>query len=270
MKKIITILIIMMSLGYFFVTTRTSVEAGEEAVVIKKPWFFGKSGIEKKPISTGTIWAVASTEVKMVSLKAFTIKESFAELFTEDSIPIELTIILSFKNKKGESILLVEQFGESEEWYRDLLFNPLQSSLEIAVKKRTFEEISKNSDTLKEIKQDIIFGVKDFLKKQTIPVELLDITFGKIVPPKKIVYMAIDVEVEKENLKVQELRKKIVALSAEADRAYMLKMNMSPREYLKMKQIELENQKLLIQRLAIENAKDSNGSIKIEIKMEKL
>lgn len=270
MKKIITILIIIMALGYFFLIQRISIDEGMEAVVIKKPWFFGKSGIEKNSIRIGTVWAVASTEVKLVSLKVFTLEKSFTELFTEDNIPIELTITLSFKNHKGESVLLIEQFGESEEWYKNLLFNPLQNSLEIAIKKRTFEEITKNSDTLKKIKQDIIFGVTDFLKKQAIPVELLDINFGKIVPPKEIVNMAIDIEVEKENLKVQELRKKVIEVNAEADRAYMLKTNMSPREYLKMKQIELENQKLLIQRLAIENAKDSNGSIKIEINMEKL
>lgn len=270
MKKIIMILIIMLLLGYFFLLQRVSVDAGEEAVIIKKPWFWGKSGVEKKAITTGTIWAVASTEVKMVSLKAFTIEESFKELFTEDNIPVELATTLTFKNKKGESVLLIEQFGESKNWYKNLLFKPLQNSLEIEIKKQTFEEITKNSDRLKEIKSNILFGINDFLQKQAIPVELLDIIFGKIVPPKAIVQMEIDGEVQKEKLKVQELRKKVQEVNAQADRAYMLKMNMSPREYIKMKQIELEHQKLSLQRFAIENAKESNGSITIEIKMEKL
>ena len=269
MKKII-LLIIMMLLGYFFLIKRTSVDVGMEAVVIKKPWFWGEAGIEKNIIKTGTIWSVASTEVKLISLKAFNIDDSFTELFTSEGIPMELNISLVFKNKKEGAILLVEKFGDSEEWYKDMLSKPLQNSLEIAVKKRTFEEITKNSDTLKEIKQDIVFGVKDFLQKQAIPVELLDITFGKIVPPKLIVQMVIDGEVQKEKLKAQLLRKKVQEANAQADRAYMLKMNMSPREYLKMKQIELEHKKLSLQRLAIENAKDSNGSILIEIKMEKI
>jgi len=39
-------------------------------------------------------------------------------------------------------------------------------------------------------------GVKNFLQKQAISVELLDITFGKIVPPKAIVQMAIYDEVQ--------------------------------------------------------------------------
>ena len=258
----------MMSFGYFFLIQRISIDEGMEAVVIKKPWFFGKSGIEENPITTGTVWTVASTEVKLISLKVFTLEKSFTKLFTKDNIPIEFAITLSFKNQKGESVRLIEQFGESEEWYKNLLFKPLKNSLEIAVKKRTFEEITKNSDTLKKIKQNITFGIKDFLKKQAIPIKLLDITFGQIVPPKAIVQMAIESEVQKEKLKVELLRKKVQEANAEADRAYMSKMNMSPREYLKIKQIELEHQKLSLQRLAIENAKESNGSIIIEVNLE--
>lgn len=62
-------------------------------------------------------------------------------------------------------------------------------------------------------------GVKNFLQKQAISVELLDITFGKIVPPKAIVQMAIYGEVQKEKLKAQLLRKKVQELNAQADRA---------------------------------------------------
>lgn len=264
------ILIIIMAVGYFFLIQRVSINTGEEAVIIKKPWFWGEKGAERKVIAEGTIWSVASTKIKLISLKAFNIDDSFNELFTSDNIPMDLNLTLTFKNQKKSGVVLVEKFGESEEWYKNLLFNPLQNSLETEIKNQTFEEITQNSERLKEIKSNILFGINDFLQKQAIPVELLDITFGKIVPPKAIVQMAIDGEVQKEKLNVQLLRKKVEEENAQADRAYMLKMNISPREYLKIKQIELEHQKLSLQRFAIENAKESNGSIIIEIKMEKI
>ena len=270
MKKRVIILTIIIALGYFFLIQRVTVNAGEEAVIIKKPWFWGNKGVNKKVIKEGTIWSVASTEIKLISLKAFNIEESFTELFTSDNIPMELKLTLTFQNQKESGVILVKKFGDSEEWYKNLLLNPLQNSLETEIQKQTFKEMTQNSDTLKEIKSNILFGINDFLQKQSIPVELLDITFGKIVPPKEIVQMAIDGEVQKEKLKVQKLRKKVQEANALADRAYMLKMNMSPREYLKIKQIELERQKLSLQRFAIENAKESNGSIIIDIKMEKL
>ncbi len=274
MKKIITIMVVMLLMGYFFIIKRTTVNEGMEAVIIKKPWFLGKGGIETKTIHTGTIWSVASTEIKLISLKPFSIEESFSELLTKDNIPIDFKISLSFKYQKGKGSLLVSNFGESEEWYKNLLSPPLQKTVEIAVKQRTLLDMTDDVNAVKELNEYIVFGVDDFLKKQSIPVELIDINIGKITPPKEIIEASIKTEVEKQNIKrqkeqirVQELRKKAEHATANADRAYMIRMGMTPREYLDMKRIELKSKELSNQRVAINSAKESNGSIQIHITM---
>ena len=276
MKKIIGIVVIMLLMGYFFIIKRTTVNEGMEAVIVKKPWFIGKGGVQTKPIHTGTIWSVASTEIKLISLKAFTIKESFKEILTKDNIPIDFNVNLSFKYQKGKGSLLVSNFGESEEWYTNLLSPPLQRTVEVAVRKKTLLDMTDDVNAVKEIKESIVFGVDDFFKKQSIPVELVDISIGKITPPQEIIEASIKTEVEKENIKrqkeqirTQELRKKAEHATANADRAYMIRMGMTPREYLEMKRIELETKQLSNQRVAINSAKDSNGSIQIHINLGK-
>jgi len=247
------------------VVKRTTVNVGEEAVVIKKPWFLGKSGIESKPITTGTIWAVASTEIKIISLKAFNIEESFNSLFTHDYIPINFNIYMTFRYKKGKSVLLVKEFGSKDEWYQHLLSKPLQKSIEMEVKQRTLLELSSDPFQIEELKNSIIFGVEDFIKKQNIPVELLTLNISKISPPQALIDMALKKEIAKNERERQTFKKEAEEIAIEADRAYMLRMNMTPRQYLELKRIELDNRKLSNQRFAIDSAKDSNGSIKINI-----
>ncbi|SFV64224.1 hypothetical protein MNB_SV-12-1442 [hydrothermal vent metagenome] len=268
MKKFLIVIAIIV-IGYLFIVKRVTVNVGEEAVIIKKPWFFGAKGIEKDSISTGTIWSITSSEIKIISLKAFTIEDSLCNLFTKDNIPVDFNISLVFKYKKGEGSTLIENFGGDREWYTNLVSKPLHNSMEVAIKKQIFNDLYYDENITNEIKKDILFGVRDLIKKRAIPVNLIDIIIGKITPPKEIIESAIKRETQKDRIAFHQLRKEAEKTSAEADRAYMIKMNMTPKEYIKMKEIELDTKKLANQRYAIDHAKDSNGTIKVKIDMGK-
>ncbi|NEW59716.1 hypothetical protein GSY74_00325 [Sulfurovum sp. bin170] len=268
MKKIIAIGAAI-TIGYFVIVKRVTVDSGMEAVIVKKPWFFGEKGVDQKIISTGTIWGVTSSEIKLISLRPFDIEDSFKTLFTKDNIPIDFNMTLVFRYQKGKSAVLIENFGVDKKWYKNLLSKPIHNSIEISIKEKIFNDIYYHRNITEELKKDIIFGVKDLLKERAIPVNLIDITISKITPPKELTQVAIEREVEKEKIEFHKLRKKAEEVSAEADKAYMTKMNMTPREYIKMKQIELDTKKLSNQRYAIDHAKESNGSIKVLIDMGK-
>ncbi|MCK4442587.1 MAG: SPFH domain-containing protein [Sulfurovaceae bacterium] len=268
MKKIITIGVVI-AIGYFIIVKRVTVDAGEEAVVIKKPWFFGEKGVQKQVISTGTIWGVRSSEIKIISLKPFNIEELFHNVFTKDNIPIDFNVTITFKNQKGKGAILVEKFRNNKQWYKNLLSKPIHNTTEISIKKNTFDDIYYKSNRLEELRKAIIYGVRYLLKDKAIPVNLINVTINKITPPKELIKTAIDKKVEKEKIEFHKLRRKAQELSAKADKAYMKEMNMTPSEYIKMREIELNTKKLSNQRYAIEKAKDSNGSIKIVIDMGK-
>ncbi len=267
MKKGLTAIAIV-AIAYFVIIQRVTVDAGEEAVIIKKPWFGGEKGVEPKTISTGTIWSVASSEIVIISLKPFNIEDSFSHLLTNDNIPVDFNITSVFQYKKGEGANLVENFGAEKEWYKHILSKPIHNTIEIAIKQESFNNLY-DKNIIEEIKKDIIFGVRELIKQRAIPVKLIDMSINKISPPKEFIASAIQREVEREKIAFHKLRKEAEESSAEADRVYMIKMNMSPKEYLRMRQIELDTKKLSNQRYAIDHAKDSNGSIKILIDMGK-
>ena len=92
MKKPIIIILLIILILYITVIQRVTVNSGMEAVIIKKPWFSKKSGVENQAISTGTIWAVKSSTIKLISLKPFEISEEFSNILSLENIPISFTI----------------------------------------------------------------------------------------------------------------------------------------------------------------------------------
>jgi len=274
MKKTITITLVVLLILYISIIQRVTVDAGMEAVIIKKPWFLKESGIEKKAISTGTIWAVRSTTIKLFSLKAFNISESFSELLSSDNIPMAFTVNMSFQNQKEKTPLLLEKFGDNNKWYKTLLLPILNVSLESSIKSTPFQELQANNQIIQTIEDTTTLHIKNFLKKEKIPVDLLQLHINKLTPPQILIDAAIQTQKEKEKLKTkeerikgEELRKKLEETTAKADKAYMLKMNMSIQQYLQLKRLELEGKKLLNQRYIMEQAKDCNGTIVLKIDM---
>jgi len=267
MKKIILgFLIILLSL-YIIVIRKTVVEPDMEAIVIKKPWFYGEKGVEPNPIYTSTIWHVKSTDVKLFSLKPFTIKESFENSLTKENIAINFDIDLTFRYIRGQTKLLVEKYGTHQEWYNNMLLAPMSNSVAIYLKRIKFDNIFNKKDEVKNLKENILFGIDKFLKEHKMPIEVIDINILKITPPKEILDNAIKEKSIKQKIKIEKLKQKAKELSANADKAYMLKMGMSIKQYLELKKIELENRKLANEKCAIESAKDGNSSIQVHVNM---
>lgn len=276
MKKLISTVIIMLLVAYFVIVKRTTVTEGTEAVIIDKPWFIGKAGIEKTARANGVIWHFRSTEVKLIPTYSFGIDEEMKGLLTLDNIPIDFNMVLTFKNIAGKTPLLVEQFGSNNQWYTNLLQKPLQNTVTIFVKKQKFESILNDEKIMLELQNSIRYGVEDFLKKYQIPTQLVTVNIGKISPPQEVIAAAIKTQVEKQNAKTEEakietekLRQLVQEAKVKTDRFYMKKMNLTQRQYLELKRIELENKRLENQLHALDCAKDSNGSIKVRISMGK-
>lgn len=68
----------------------SSVDVGEEGVMVKKPWVIGHGGVDSESIRTGLVWTAWSTEVVRVNVKPFNVTEPFADLITVDNNPVDI------------------------------------------------------------------------------------------------------------------------------------------------------------------------------------
>ena len=243
------------SLAFMFTGcfTPSSVGAGEEAVLVKKPWFFGHGGVEPESIKTGLVWTAFSTEVIRVNVKPYNISEPFDDLITYDNNPVDFDIHLTFKNIEGKTPILVEKFGNR--WYENKVKEPLRNSVREFTKNNTMFQMTTDPKVITALEVAVTTEIQKFLKDEGIPSELVKVTVGKVTPPQAVVDSTIQTAVQKQNVKTQEERVKAEQsrelaekAAANADKAYMNAINMNAEQYLKMK--ELDNQKLAIEKNA--------------------
>ena len=241
--------------------TPSTIDAGEEGVLIKKPWFLGHGGVEPEPIKTGLTWTAFSTSVERVNVKPFSITEQFDDLITIDNNPVDFSVNMTFKHIEGKTPELVEKFGLNRVengnvvggWYGNKVKEPFRNSIREFTKTKTMFEMTTSPIVVNEMEKRISEELKTFLKQENIPTELIIVTIGKVMPPQAVLDATIQTGVQKQNVKTQEERVKAEQsrelaekASANADKAYMSAINMSADQYLKMK--ELDNQKLAIEK----------------------
>ena len=230
----------------------SSVDAGEEGVMVKKPWVVGHGGVDYEPIKTGLVWTAWSTEVVRVNVKPFNVTEPFDDLITVDNNPVDFNIHMTFKHIEGKTPELVEKFGING-WYTNKVQEPLRNSVREFTKSRTMFEMTTNPKMVTELEQKVSDEIRKFLKKENIPTELVLATIGKVMPPQAVLDATIQTGVQKQNVltqvervKAEQSRELAEKASANADKAYMTAINMTADQYLKMK--ELDNQKLAIEK----------------------
>ena len=257
--KLLTCLSILVALTYTGCFSPSSVDAGEEGVMVKKPWIVGHGGVDSDSIRTGLVWTAWSTEVIRVNVKPFNVTEPFDDLITVDNNPVDFNIHMTFKHIEGRTPELVEKFGVNG-WYTNKVQEPLRNSVREFTKSRTMFEMTTNPKIVSELEQKVSEEIREFLKKENIPTELVLATIGKVMPPQAVLDATIQTGVQKQNVltqvervKAEQSRELAEKASANADKAYMTAINMNADQYLKMKELD-------IQKLAIEKG-GSNISI---------
>src|SRR5215469_12885922 len=89
--------------------TRAAPDAGEEGVLISKPWFFGHGGVESEPVKTGLSFVAWTTGVVYVNVMPQMVKEHFDDLMSKDGVPLSFDAYV--KLQVTDSVVLVEKYS---------------------------------------------------------------------------------------------------------------------------------------------------------------
>jgi len=276
LKKIVIGIVLILFVLYNIVLQRITIDAGEELVLIKKPWFYGSSGVEQKTYSTGTVWAVRSTKAQLISLKPYLISFKFLNLMTYDNIPISLNVDITFQNQKGKMAKLISDFGEDSNWTETLLRPTLRVSLESYIKSNLYSTLQANSSKVTAIENSLLKDIEHFLSNKQLPIDILQFAINKITPPQHIRDMALKIvlkdkkiKLKQREIKLQELQQELERERAKADKSYMENMHMTISQYLMFRRVELEEKKLTTERYIIDHIDDKNGTISLKMDLSK-
>ena len=253
MKKIYFMIAVMFTALSMTSCQLCTVDGGEEGVFIKQPWFFGQGGVQLEPLTNGSEWKVFSTEYIKYSVVNTKYSVSFDDIATDETTPLDITAHLFLKIKPGKSAILHMNYGPN--WYANNIEDVFSKHIRNFVSMhdmRTLISVRECYDAIeKSLQIDMTEYIAELSKVKEFPIEIVNIVVDKAKPNKDVteelnntaIYMQQkQTEMMKQAMQVE--RKKTEHLRALADKEYQLTMGFTPQQFISLRALELENQKI--------------------------
>ncbi len=240
----------------FFMVTITSgcsaahPDAGHEAVWVKKPLIFGHGGVDPEPVKTGLEFGAVTSDAIDVSKLPQRIDMEFDDMMTKSGVPVSFHVVIAFK--VADSYLLVRDWGADRDdkgtwgfWNRNL-DQPIRTAVRDSVKKREMQEMAIFQTSADEVGAEVKTAAVEIVQKLKVPIEIRDLNVGRVNPPDAIKNQRIETAAQEQRA-ITEQRRKLAEdqrraaelARAEADNAYNQKMQLSPEQFVRIKQIDM-------------------------------
>lgn len=228
---------------------RVKSDAGVESVLVYKPFIFGHGGVDDTPISTGATWCVFTTDHKEFPITPITITEDFENMIPSDNTPVSFSVYLKCQIRKGQTPHLYKNFGA--DWYT----NNLQASFRTMVRDKASAfkmfDLASKREISSQLEKDIFRDILTYSKKINLPVDIMQVSIGAVTPPEQVLTETKNTAAQNQSILTQKARadaelsrKQAEINKAIADMAYQTQMKMTISEYLHLRQLEIEKEKV--------------------------
>ena len=253
MKKIIFIFVAMFAIFSMTSCSLCVVDGGEEGVFIKQPLFFGDGGVVEEPLTQGSEWKVFSTNFIKYSVVNTKYSVTFDDIATDEATPLDITAHIFLKIKNGKSPILHKNYGP--DWYANNVKEVFSKHVRNFVSMHDMRTLISERDCYETIEQTLKNDMTEYFaelsKTKEFPIEVVNVVIDKAKPNNNVleelnntaIYMQQkQTEIMKQDM--QKERKKTEHLRALADKEYQLTMGFTPSQFIALRGLELENQKI--------------------------
>ena len=253
MKKIIFIFVAMFAIFSMTSCSLCAVDGGEEGVFIKQPLFFGDGGVVDEPLTQGSEWKVFSTNFIKYSVVNTKYSVTFDDIATDEATPLDITAHIFLKIKNGKSPILHKNYGP--DWYANNVKEVFSKHVRNFVSMHDMRTLISERDCYETIEQTLKNDMTEYFaelsKTKEFPIEVVNVVIDKAKPNNNVleelnntaIYMQQkQTEIMKQDM--QKERKKTEHLRALADKEYQLTMGFTPSQFIALRGLELENQKI--------------------------
>ncbi len=225
------------------------VNADEEAVLIAKPWFFGHGGVCETPITTGNTWTAWTTDVVTFKITPVQYDEKFTDIMSSDNTPVDLTAHVLIQIKRGKTPVLLSNFGEK--WYVNDIQKDLCNEVRNEISKYPMMELTCKRTIYDNASKRIEAVLKNKVYREHIPITILKVIIDKACPNSEVMeeYNKTAAQIQAKQTQIaasqmQTYRKMAEEKRAEADDAYRMKMSLTPEQYIHLRSVEIEKEKV--------------------------
>lgn len=253
MKKFYIILTVLFMSLSFTSCDLCAVDGGEEGVFIKKPWFFGDGGVDHQALTSGSEWKVISTDYVVYSIINTKYTESFDDTATNETTTVDMNAHLFLRITPGKSPILHENYGMN--WYDNNIkeifrkyvkdFASRYDMITLVSQREIYDEIEPI------IEQQMIDHINHLSETKELPIEVVDVIVDKAMPNEGVreelnntaIYMQQrNTQIMKQEMEIA--RRETERLRALADKEYQITMGFTPQQFIMLRGLELEMQKI--------------------------
>lgn len=224
-------------------------DAGEEVVFVKKPWFFGSGGTVEEPLTDGSVWKAWSTSAYKYEIRPTRYEESFEDIFTSNNVPLGFNAAIILEIHEGTTPQLHSNFGKG--WYENNVQNEFVARVRNTVRGQISTDVVNNPNTNEDIQSQVKSHMQDYIDGIGMTVNVRSVIMGRATPPDEVLEQiaATAAQDERERTetnrtKAEKAREAAERQKAVSDMAYMNQMNFNPAEYIAMRKIEIEREKI--------------------------
>ena len=229
------------------------VDGDEEGVFIKKPYIFGKGGVDPKALVEGSAWKVFSTD--FVTYKHVPVKytETFDDVFCDDNTPLDLSAHLTLRIQRGKSPILHMNYGQ--DWYSNNIKENFREIVRNFISTYDMYTLVSNREVYDSVKVDITEKLQEYIVRldsdKEFPVDIVNVVVDKAKPNSEVMAelnktatMAQQKQTQLKQQEMEEQRRITENKRALADKEYQKQMGLSPEQFIALRALELENLKV--------------------------
>lgn len=244
-------------------------DADEEAVLTKKPWFFGHGGVEDEPVTTGCTWCWWSTSSDYFKIIPVSYYETLDDIISNENTPLDFKTQIVIRIKNGKSPLLLKNYGTK--WYDNNIKEVYNNLTRHYVSMYSPFDLTSNREVIAKIdaciKKDMKSYVARLSKEREFPIVIERVITGRAIPNKaqmaEMNNTAAQIQAkqtQERRYEMQLAREKSEKQRAVADKAYQKEMGLSMEQFISLRAWDVIEKK---QGANIDVLFNSNGTEKM-------
>jgi len=220
-------------------------DAGQEAVLIHKPWVFGHGGVNPSPVKAGQTWVAITTQAVYVAMVPQQHGIHFDDLMSSDGVPLDFDAVIRLQ--VTDSVSLISNFGER--WFENNVQAEFANRVRQAVRKHGMNETAIQTNAVDAIDAEVSKAMVEYIAQAKLPLRLIDVTVGRANPPDSIKTQRIETaaqeqraNTERQRKLAEDQRKEAEQARAASDNAYRNALGMSSEQFIQLEAIHAQRE----------------------------
>lgn len=221
-----------------------SVDADEECVFVKHPWFFGHGGVSETPLTSGSEWCVWSTQKNYFKVAPVKYEEVLDDIISNENTPLDFRTNITIKIVNGKSPVLLKNYGK--DWYKNNIKETYCNITRHYVSQYSPFDLTSNREVIAHIdslvKRDMETYINRLSSKNEFPLEICNVITGRAIPNKpqlaEMNNTAAQIQAKQtqdRRTEMEKSREKAERQRAIADKAYQSEMGLTASQFIQLK-----------------------------------